>query len=52
MIYLAHRAIAPPGQEGWLRHQEEVAIATLVAADGVVVPTIDAKTENPKRTLR
>ena len=30
------RAIAPPGQEGWLRHQE-MARSDLSAADGVVV---------------
>jgi hypothetical protein len=32
-------AIVPPGQEGWMRGQEEnVGVATLFRADGVVDP--------------
>jgi len=30
-------AIAPPGQEGWTRHQEKYREATFDGADGVVV---------------
>ena len=35
--YLADRAIAPPGQEGWTRHQEKYREASFDGADGVVV---------------
>jgi hypothetical protein len=31
-------AIAPPGQEGWLRDQKESRAASLFRADGVVDP--------------
>ena len=34
---LADRAIAPPGQEGWTRHQEKYREASFDGADGVVV---------------
>jgi hypothetical protein len=37
MTYLADRAIAPPGQEGWTRHQEKYREASFDGADGVVV---------------
>ena len=35
--YLADRDIAPPGQEGWTRHQEKYREASFDGADGVVV---------------
>ena len=34
---LRRRAIAPPGQEGWTRHQEKYREASFDGADGVVV---------------
>jgi VWFA-related protein len=34
---LADRVIAPPGQEGWTRHQEKYREASVDGADGVVV---------------
>ena len=34
---LADRDIAPPGQEGWTRHQEKYREASFDGADGVVV---------------
>ena len=37
MTYLADRVIAPPGQEGWTRHQEKYREASFDGADGVVV---------------
>ena len=37
MTYLTDRAIAPPGQEGWTRHQEKYREASFDGADGVVV---------------
>src|SRR6186997_1121390 len=37
MTYLADRDIAPPGQEGWTRHQEKYREASFDGADGVVV---------------
>ena len=37
ITYLADRAIAPPGQEGWTRHQEKYREASSDGADGVVV---------------
>jgi len=35
---MQQRAIAPPGQEGWLRDQERSREASLIRADGVVDP--------------
>ena len=35
--YLADCDIAPPGQEGWTRHQEKYREASFDGADGVVV---------------
>src|SRR4029450_13944138 len=37
MTYLEDRNIAPPGQEGWTRHQEKYREASFDGADGVVV---------------
>ena len=37
MTYLPDRDIAPPGQEGWTRHQEKYREASFDGADGVVV---------------
>ena len=37
MTHLADRAIAPPGQEGWTRHQVKYREASFDGADGVVV---------------
>src|SRR4029434_5597810 len=37
IAYLSDRDIAPPGQEGWTRHQEKYREASLDGADGVVV---------------
>ena len=34
---MADRDIAPPGQEGWTRHQEKYREASFDGADGVVV---------------
>ena len=34
---IKRRAIAPPGQEGWTRHQEKYRVASFDGADGVVV---------------
>ena len=36
MTYLADRDIAPPGQEGWTRHQGKYREASFDEADGVV----------------
>jgi hypothetical protein len=36
-VYLKDRVIAPPGQEGWTRHQGEYREASFDGADGVVV---------------
>ena len=35
--YLTERVIAPPGQEGWTRHQEKYREASFNGADEVVV---------------
>ena len=37
MTYFADSDIAPPGQEGWTRHQEKYREASFDGADGVVV---------------
>ena len=52
MTYLADRDIAPPGQEGWTRHQEKYREASFDGADGVVVQDQTETFSEPPPRLR
>src|SRR5215510_14560992 len=44
-----HRPLAPPGQEGWMRHQEKVAIASLTPQTGWLFKVKSPVFEQPPR---